>query len=85
MPLQLAEAIAEEWRQQGDKPKLDKMPLTQLAFTAIDITQKQRSKIIDQVAGYAARHFLVTKQIVAGRTESGDVGGQDELHGESPS
>ncbi len=54
----LAEALIHEWRQQGEKPKPETMPLMQLASTTIDITRKDRQKIIEQLSGYAAIDLL---------------------------
>jgi chaperone required for assembly of F1-ATPase len=54
----LAEAIAAEWRAQGDKIVPATMPLAQLAATAIDIVPQKRSEIIEQVVGYAASELL---------------------------
>lgn len=41
----LAEAIAGEWRAQGDKLKPETMPMTQLAATAIDITAVKMDRV----------------------------------------
>jgi chaperone required for assembly of F1-ATPase len=54
----LAEAIAEEWRQQGDRIRPDAMPLTRLASTAIDRMPGERQTAIDEVAAYADTDLL---------------------------
>lgn len=48
----LATAIAGEWQAQTDKIAARKMPLTQLASTAIDRVTAQRQKTIDAIVGY---------------------------------
>jgi chaperone required for assembly of F1-ATPase len=49
----LAEAIADEWREQGDTIRPDAMPLTRLASTAIDRMPTQRDAAIEEVVAYA--------------------------------
>jgi chaperone required for assembly of F1-ATPase len=49
----LAEAIADEWRGQGDAIRPDAMPLTRLASTAIDRMPVQRQAAIEEVVAYA--------------------------------
>ncbi len=49
----LAEAIAEEWRAQGEKVVPQSMPLTKLANTAIDRVVERESEIIDVMVAYA--------------------------------
>ena len=49
----LAEAIAEEWRGQGDTIRPDAMPITRLASTAIDRMPTQRQAAIEELAAYA--------------------------------
>jgi chaperone required for assembly of F1-ATPase len=48
----LAEAIADEWREQHDRIRPDTMPLTRLASTAIDRMPAQRQAAIEEVIGY---------------------------------
>jgi chaperone required for assembly of F1-ATPase len=48
----LAEAIADEWREQRDRIRPDTMPLTRLASTAIDRMPAQRQTAIEEVIGY---------------------------------
>jgi chaperone required for assembly of F1-ATPase len=49
----LAEAIAEEWREQGERIRPHAMPLTRLASTAIDRIPAQRQAAIEEVVAYA--------------------------------
>ena len=49
----LAEAVADEWRQQGDTIDLPSMALTRLANVAIDRTPSNRTAIADEIARYA--------------------------------
>jgi chaperone required for assembly of F1-ATPase len=49
----LAEALADEWREQRDRIRPDTMPLTRLASTAIDRMPAQRQAAIEEVIGYA--------------------------------
>ena len=51
--LAFAEAIAEEWRSQGERLKPAAMPLTQLANTAIDRVAPDPKSTIDELMGYA--------------------------------
>src|SRR5690606_24662614 len=54
----LAEAIAAEWRAQGDRVDPASMPLTRLATTAIDLAAARRPAIVDEIAAYAATDLL---------------------------
>lgn len=56
--LPLAEAIAEEWRRQGEELKTEDMPLTRLAFAAIDVVTPSRAQIAEQVLKYAQNDLL---------------------------
>jgi chaperone required for assembly of F1-ATPase len=49
----LAEAVAAEWRAQGEKIDFAAMPLTRLAFTAIDGVAHEMGAVIDEIAKYA--------------------------------
>jgi chaperone required for assembly of F1-ATPase len=49
----LAEAIADEWREQGEIIRPDAMPLTRLASTAIDRMPAQRQAAVEEVVAYA--------------------------------
>ncbi len=48
----LAEALAEEWRSQGDEIAPEAMTLTKLANTALDRVATMREAVIEQVAAY---------------------------------
>ncbi|MEI9929890.1 MAG: ATP12 family chaperone protein [Rhizomicrobium sp.] len=49
----LAEAIAEEWRVQGDEIDPQAMPLTKLANTAVDGVGPRREEVTAEIAGFA--------------------------------
>jgi chaperone required for assembly of F1-ATPase len=49
----LAEAIADEWRGQGDTIRPDVMPLTRLASTALDRMPAERQAAVEELAAYA--------------------------------
>jgi chaperone required for assembly of F1-ATPase len=55
---QLAHAVADEWRSQGDVVHVHVMPLTQLANTMIDRVHSARSAIIAEVTRYAVSDLL---------------------------
>ncbi len=54
----LAQAVAEEWAVQGDTIKPLTMPLTRLAYTAIDRLAEDPSKAIDEAAAYAGTDLV---------------------------
>jgi chaperone required for assembly of F1-ATPase len=54
----LAEALAEEWRGQGETIAPHALPLTRLASTAQDRMPGQRAAAIAEVAGYARTDLL---------------------------
>ncbi len=55
----LANAIADEWRAQGDMIEPETMPLTQLANTMIDkVSGADKSAMIDQVLNYASSDLV---------------------------
>ena len=54
----LAEALAEEWRGQGDEVDLNKMPLNRLANTAIDRVSAHREAIVTELANYGGSDLL---------------------------
>jgi chaperone required for assembly of F1-ATPase len=54
----LAEAIAAEWRAQGERLTPRLMPLTRLASTAIDLVMPRRAAVIEGVATYAATDLV---------------------------
>lgn len=56
--LALAEAVAEEWRSQGEKVRPDTMLLTKLANTAIDRVAVHRLTAISQILSFARSDLL---------------------------
>jgi chaperone required for assembly of F1-ATPase len=54
----LAEAIAGEWRSQGDEIVPADMPLTKLANTAIDGVAPQREEVVAEIVAYARHDHL---------------------------
>ncbi len=54
----LAEALAEEWRAQGETIKPGSMPLTQLANTAIDRIAPDPAAAIDELLAYAGSDLV---------------------------
>jgi chaperone required for assembly of F1-ATPase len=54
----LAEAIAAEWREQSAEVKLDTLPLTRLASTAIDLVATRRAEVAAAVARYAGTDLV---------------------------
>ena len=54
----LAEAVAGEWRAQGETIERAGMPLTRLVSTALDRMPALRGAAIDEVLGYALTDLL---------------------------
>lgn len=54
----LAEAIAQEWDEAGETIDPRAMPLTRLAFTAIDSVRSNREIVVDEVAAFASSDLL---------------------------
>jgi chaperone required for assembly of F1-ATPase len=54
----LAEAVAEEWRPQGETLEPQGMRVTRLAITAIDLMPGRRGDAVEEVAGYAGTDLL---------------------------
>jgi len=54
----LAEAIADEWRAQGEKIDVETMPLTRIAATAVDRVADDREGYIDQIAAYGGTDLV---------------------------
>jgi chaperone required for assembly of F1-ATPase len=54
----VAEAVAEEWRAQGERIDPLTMPLTKLANSAIDGVKRREQAVIDDIAKYAASDLL---------------------------
>lgn len=48
----LAEAVADEWRAQGDEIDPHSMPLTKLANTAVDRVAGREAAVVDQIMAY---------------------------------
>jgi chaperone required for assembly of F1-ATPase len=56
--LALAEAVAEEWRAQGEALDTQTMTLTRLAFTAVDVVTPERARVAHQILNYAQSDLL---------------------------
>ena len=54
----LAEAIAEEWRAQGDKVDPRSLPLTRLCSIAIDLVGPRREAVVAEIAKYAGTDLV---------------------------
>ncbi|MEX0760236.1 MAG: ATP12 family protein, partial [Tistlia sp.] len=54
----LAEAVAEEWRRQGESIDPNGMPLTALACSALDLIPAQRPAVVEELAGFAEHELL---------------------------
>ncbi|MGD0193221.1 MAG: ATP12 family protein [Rhizomicrobium sp.] len=54
----LADAIAQEWRDQEKTIEPATMPLTGLAYAALDLAPKHRGDIVDHVLGYGRSDLL---------------------------
>ena len=54
----LAEAIASEWRAQGEDIYPATMPLTRLAGSAIDLVSTNRAEVIERTTAYAGTDLL---------------------------
>lgn len=54
----LAEAVAEEWRAQGENIEPASMPLTKLAHTAIDIVTADRGKVANHILSFGRSDLL---------------------------
>jgi chaperone required for assembly of F1-ATPase len=54
----LAEAIATEWEEQGEKVQPPAMPLTRMAATVVDRMPGQRAAAIEEAADYAGTDLL---------------------------
>ncbi|MGA0531730.1 ATP12 family chaperone protein [Hansschlegelia sp. KR7-227] len=57
--LPLAEAVAQEWRAQGDRIDPATMPLTRLANAAIDGVSRQRDAVADEILKYAGSDLVL--------------------------
>ncbi|MEM0945657.1 MAG: ATP12 family protein [Pseudomonadota bacterium] len=56
--LALAEAVADEWRDQTDEVRPAAMPLTRSANSAIDRVVQHREAVIDELAGYGGTDLI---------------------------
>jgi chaperone required for assembly of F1-ATPase len=54
----LAEAVADEWRAQGETIDPESMPLTRLANSAIDLAEKDEQAVADDILAYAGSDLL---------------------------
>ena len=54
----LAEAVAEEWREQGETMDTQVMRLTRLATTVVDLMPARRGDAVEEAAEYAATDLL---------------------------
>lgn len=54
----LAEAVAGEWRAQGDEIKHDSMPMTRYVCTVLDRVTPQRAEVIAETARFAETDLL---------------------------
>ena len=54
----LAEAVAAEWQNQGETVQPETMPLTQLAATAIDRIEAERTRVIEALVAYGASDLV---------------------------
>jgi chaperone required for assembly of F1-ATPase len=48
----LADVVADEWRGQGDEVDTKSMPMTRMAFAAIDTAPKERASMIEHLLGF---------------------------------
>jgi chaperone required for assembly of F1-ATPase len=73
----LAEAIAQEWRDQGGELRLQEMRLTRLANTAIDAVAANAAAVTDDILAYAQRDLIcyraaAPERLVARQTQHWD-------------
>ena len=54
----MAEAICQEWSEQGDKVDPNSMPIAKLQNTAIDRVETRRNDLIDELVKYAGTDML---------------------------
>jgi chaperone required for assembly of F1-ATPase len=54
----LAAAIAEEWSNQGDRLRLDALPLTRIASTALDRVSARRAELRRELAAYGETELV---------------------------
>ena len=56
--IELAKAIANEWRAQGDQIALERMPMTRLAYSCIDLVSINRKSVVEQISRYGLSDLL---------------------------
>jgi chaperone required for assembly of F1-ATPase len=71
----LAEAIAAEWRAQGEEVLPETMPLSQLAITGIDRVAKERTALIFEVMKFAHTDLLCYRA-----DGQSDLAARQEMH-----
>ena len=54
----LADAVAEEWRAQGEHIQPESMPLTKLVNSAVDAARGREEPVMDDILGHAASDLL---------------------------
>ena len=54
----MADAVAAEWREQGAKPDLARLPITRIAATALDRIPKAREGVVAELAAYAETELV---------------------------
>ncbi len=58
----LADAVAEEWRAQGDKIDPKTMPMTSSANAAIDRVEPRCAEVVDELAGYVGQDLICYRE-----------------------
>lgn len=88
----LAEAVAEEWRGQGENIDPQTMPLTRLAFAAIDTVAQDRARVAEQVLRFGGSDLVCYRaeappELVARQAAAWDplLDWLAEMHGARPS
>jgi chaperone required for assembly of F1-ATPase len=60
----LADAVAEEWRGQGERIDTEIMPLTRYANTVIDRVKPRRAQLVNELAKFAEHDLLCYREAV---------------------
>jgi chaperone required for assembly of F1-ATPase len=76
---ELAEDIAQEWREQGDDIVPATMLLTKLANTAIDRNDAQREALVQELTGFARHDLLCYRAEEQGELRARQQAGWDPL------
>lgn len=58
----LAEAVAQEWAEQGAQMRPDSMPLTQIASGVCDLTPEEQARLVSHMAGYIDGDMLYFRE-----------------------